>query len=75
MLLVSVLLATALILLQRIVPYAKSVRSMHEASEAYYVARGQTDLARLNFLYNITPTTALRIPSIFRLLGQYNTTN
>lgn len=51
-LLVSVLLGTALILLQRIVPYAKSVRSMHDASQAYYTARGQVDIARLAFLYS-----------------------
>ncbi len=50
-LLVSVLLATALILLQRIIPYAKSVRSMHDASQAYYIARGQVDMARLQFSY------------------------
>ena len=54
MLLVSVLLVTALILLQRIIPYAKSVRSMHDASESYYIARGQVDLARLFFLYEIS---------------------
>ncbi len=52
MLLVSVLLVAALILLQRIIPYAKSVRSMHDASQAYYVARGQTDIARMLFLYD-----------------------
>lgn len=52
-LLLSVMLSAAMILLQRIVPYAKSVRSMHDASQAYYVARGQADLARLQFLYNL----------------------
>lgn len=50
-LLVSVLLGAALILLQRIIPYAKSVRSMHDASQAYYTARGEVDLARLVFFY------------------------
>lgn len=70
MLLVSVLLMTALILLQRIVPYAKSVRSMHEASLAYYLARGQVDLARYNFLYGGNPIASLRFPSLFWLLSQ-----
>ena len=51
MLLVSVLLTAALILLQRIVPYAKSVRSMHDASQAYYTARGEIELGRLGFFY------------------------
>jgi|GEM_PF-4173516 len=64
MLLVSVLLATALILLQRIVPYAKSVRSIHDASQAYYVARGQVDMARLEFIYDWPPPTAF-LPSPF----------
>ncbi len=51
MLLVSVLLTAALILLQRIVPYAKSVRSMHDASQAYYTARGEVELGRFGFFY------------------------
>ncbi len=45
------MLAAALVLLQRIVPYAKSVRSMHDASQAYYTARGEVDMARYLFLH------------------------
>ncbi len=74
MLLVSVLLVTALILLQRIIPYAKSVRSMHDASQAYYVARGQTDLARYNFLYSWGNLISLQFPSIFWLLSENSLT-
>lgn len=74
MLLVSVLLTAALILLQRIVPYAKSVRSMHDASQAYYTARGEVELGRLGFFYiwwgASTPQQAfLRVPTLFGLLG------
>ena len=69
MLLVSVLLVTALILLQRIIPYAKSVRSMHSASQSHYIARGQVDLARLLFLYNVQPTLGFRVPLMLRFLG------
>lgn len=68
-LLLSVMLAAALVLLQRIVPYAKSVRSMHDASQAYYTARGEVDMARYLFLHGSGWNLALRIPWIFRLLG------
>jgi len=42
---------------------------MHDASQAYYVARGQVDLARLNFLYSSGQPIVLRIPSFFGLLS------
>jgi len=50
-LLVSVMLTAALILLQRIIPYAKNVRSMHDAVQSYYTARGEAEAATLGFFY------------------------
>lgn len=70
MLLVSVLLVTALILLQRIMPYANSVRSIHDASQAYYTARGQVEEARYVFAYgNGGLMASLQMPSVFGLLS------
>ena len=50
-LLISVMLAASLILLQRIIPYAKSVRSMNDAAQAYYTARGELESGRFGFLH------------------------
>jgi len=50
-LLVSVMLMAALILLQRIIPYAKNVRAMNDAAQAYYTARGEVEAGRLGFFY------------------------
>jgi len=48
---------------------------MHDASESYYIARGQVDLARLFFLYEISgPSVWLRMPSIFGFLSAVDAT-
>lgn len=74
-LLVSVMLTAALILLQRIIPYAKNVRWMNDAAQAYYTARWETETARLTFFTGTGGTlTALRLPSLFWLLSSIDTT-
>lgn len=50
-LLISVMLAASLILLQRIIPYAKNVRSMNDSAQAYYTARGELEAGRFGFLH------------------------
>jgi hypothetical protein len=45
----SVVLILAMILLERIIPYAKQIRGMQESLQAYYSARGQVELGTLNF--------------------------
>lgn len=47
--LTSVILILAMILLERIIPYAKQIRGMQESLQAYYSARGQVELGTLNF--------------------------
>lgn len=70
-LLVSVMLTAALILLQRIIPYAKNVRWMNDAMQSYYTARGGVEAARHGFFYEGGDSvTAWHLPTIFGLLSQ-----
>ncbi len=73
-LLVSVMLTAALILLQRIIPYAKNVRWMNDAVQSYYTARGEVESGRLGFFYTWggNEHIAFRLPSLFGLLSDFS---
>lgn len=45
----SIVLLVAIVLLERIIPYSKQIRNMQDSLQAYYTARGETEIAKLNF--------------------------
>lgn len=63
----GIVLLFAVILLERIIPYAQQVQWMENALQAYYTARGEVERARYNFTKEWTrnniDTRPSRIPS------------
>lgn len=49
MMITSVVLLFAMILLERIIPYSKQIRWMQDSVQAYYTARGEVEMAKLEF--------------------------
>lgn len=47
--LTSIMLIAALILLERIIPYSKKIRSMQDALQSEYTTRGEVELGKLEF--------------------------
>lgn len=45
----SIVLLVAIVLLERIIPYSKQIRNMQDSLQAYYTARGETEIGKLNF--------------------------
>lgn len=43
----SIVLILAMILLEKIVPYSRQIRSMQDSLQAYYTARGEVELGKL----------------------------
>lgn len=45
----SIVLLVAIVLLERIIPYSKQIRNMQDSLQAYYTARWETEIGKLNF--------------------------
>lgn len=45
----SVILILAIVLLQRIIPYSRQIRSMQDSMQAYYTARSEAEIGKYEF--------------------------
>jgi hypothetical protein len=47
--LTGIVLIMAIILLERIIPYSQNIRNMQDALQAYYTAKSEVELKKLEF--------------------------